>query len=94
MTKEYESIYRGNIREICDLLKNNEIKLFGSEVNLINKNLHFFYFKALTDSQSVPIPQLPSQIGPRWGTGSGAFSGFLGHASRYPSFFTSLMVKI
>ena len=32
MTKEYESIYRGNIREISDLFKNNEIKLLGEFV--------------------------------------------------------------
>ena len=35
MTKEYESIYRGNIKEICDLFKNNEIKLLGEFVILI-----------------------------------------------------------
>ena len=40
MTKEYESVYRGTIKEVLTLIKNNEIKLLGEFVILVYPGSH------------------------------------------------------
>jgi 16S rRNA C1402 (ribose-2'-O) methylase RsmI len=35
MTKEYESVYRGTIKEVLNLIKNNDITLLGEFVILV-----------------------------------------------------------
>ena len=41
MTKKHESIYRGTFEEIINLIKENEIKLLGEFVLLLNTNSSF-----------------------------------------------------
>ena len=41
MTKKHESIYRGNLEDIFNLIKNNKIKLKGEFVLLLNMNTSF-----------------------------------------------------
>jgi len=55
MTKKHESIYRGTLEEIFNLIKSNEIKLLGEFVILLNANSSFTKQTELDESFCLPF---------------------------------------